>query len=108
MKLSSERLQPGASIISDTFGSAMGETEECKAPIAVAGRVLTYYHGDINMYTVGAAVGTGPNGTVSLMTREEIMTYPDRIVGIVSEIPSYEEWGPEHIKVNGRIWIKIK
>lgn len=108
MKLSSERLQPGASIISDTFGSAMGETEECKTPIAVAGRVLTYYHGDINMYTVGAAVGTGPNGTVSLMTREEIMTYPDRIVGIVSEIPSYEEWGPEHIKVNGRIWIKIK
>ena len=108
MKLSSERLQPGASIISDTFGSAMGETEKCKTPIAVAGRVLTYYHGDINMYTVGAAVGTGPNGTVSLMTREEIMTYPDRIVGIVSEIPSYEEWGPEHIKVNGRIWIKIK
>lgn len=108
MKLSSERLQPGASIISDTFGSAMGETEECKTPIAVAGRVLTYYHGDINMYTVGAAVGTGPNGTVSLMTREEIMTYPDRIIGIVSEIPSYEEWGPEHIKVNGRIWIKIK
>lgn len=108
MKLSSERLQPGASIISDTFGSAMGETEECKTPIAVAGRALAYYYGDINMYTVGAAVGTGPNGTVSLMTREEIMTYPDRIVGIVSEIPSYKEWGPEHIKVNGRIWIKIK
>ena len=108
MKLSSERLQPGASIISDTFGSAMGETEECKTPIAVAGRALTYYHGNINMYTVGAAVGTGPNGTVSLMTREEIMTYPDRIIGIVSEIPSYEEWGPEHIKINGRIWIKIK
>lgn len=108
MKLSSERLQPGGSIISDTYGHSMGYTEECKTPVAVAGRVLAYYDGDINMYTVGAAVGTGPNGTVSLMTREEIMTYPDRIVGIVSEIPSYEEWGPEHIKVNGRIWIKIK
>ena len=108
MKLSSRRLQPGGSIISDTYGHSMGYTEECQTPVAVAGRVLSYYDGDIGMYTVGAAVGTGPNGTVSLMTREEIMTYPDRIVGIVSEIPSYEEWGPEHIKVNGRIWIKIK
>lgn len=108
MKLSSERLQPGGSIISDTYGHSMGYTEECQTPVAVAGRVLSYYDGDIGMYTVGAAVGTGPNGTVSLMTREEIMAYPDRIVGIVSEIPSYEEWGPEHIKVNGRIWIKIK
>ena len=108
MKLSSERLQPGGSIISDTYGHSMGYTEECQTPVAVAGRVLSYYDGDISMYTIGAAVGTGPNGTVSLMTREEIMAYPDRIVGIVSEIPSYEEWGPEHIKVNGRIWIKIK
>ena len=108
MKLSSERLQPGGSIISDTYGHSMGYTDECQTPVAVAGRVLSYYDGDIGMYTVGAAVGTGPNGTVSLMTREEIMTYPDRIIGIVSEIPSYEEWGPEHIKVNGRIWIKIK
>ena len=108
MKLSSERLQPGGSIISDTYGHSMGYTEECQTPVAVAGRVLSYYDGDISMYTIGAAVSTGPNGTVSLMTREEIMAYPDRIVGIVSEIPSYEEWGPEHIKVNGRIWIKIK
>ena len=108
MKLSSERLQPGGSIISDTYGHSMGYTEECQTPVAVAGRVLSYYDGDISMYTIGAAVGTGPNGTVSLMTREEIMAYPDRIVGIVSEIPSYEEWGPEHVKVNGRIWIKIK
>ena len=108
MKLSSERLQPGGSIISDTYGHSMGYTEECQTPVAVAGRVLSYYDGDISMYAVGAAVGTGPNGTVSLMTREEIMAYPDRIVGIVSEIPSYKEWGPEHIKVNGRIWIKIK
>ena len=108
MKLSSERLQPGGSIISDTYGHSMGYTDECQTPVAVAGRVLSYYDGDIDIYTVGAAVGTGPNGTVSLMTREEIMTYPDRIIGIVSEIPSYKEWGPEHIKVNGRIWIKIK
>ena len=40
------------------------------------------------------------------MTREEIKEYPDRIVGIVSEIPDYEEWNG--VKVNNRIWIKVK
>ena len=110
MTKSTARLQAGASIISDTFGSIMGLTDDCKTPIAVAGRVLTYTHEDRNSYPLGAAVCTGPNGTVSLMTREEIMTYPERIVGTVSEIPDYESWesseGP--IQVNGRIWIKVK
>lgn len=110
MTKSTARLQAGASIISDTFGSIMGLTDECKTPIAVAGRVLTYTYEDRDSYPLGAAVCTGPNGTVSLMTREEIMTYPERIVGTVSEIPDYESWesseGP--IQVNGRIWIKVK
>ena len=110
MTKSTARLQAGASIISDTFGSIMGLTDECKTPIAVAGRVLTYTYEDRDSYPLGAAVCTGPNGTVSLMTREEIMTYPERIVGTVSEIPEYDSWesseGP--IQVNGRIWIKVK
>jgi hypothetical protein len=42
------------------------------------------------------------------MTREEIREWPDRIIGIVSEIPQYETWGENNIKVNNRIWIKIK
>ena len=42
------------------------------------------------------------------MTREEIIQYPDRIVGIVSEIPEYDTWGSGDVKVNGRIWIKVK
>jgi len=33
---------PGAQIISDTFGHLMGETNDCKTPLAVAGRVLVY------------------------------------------------------------------
>lgn len=108
MAKSTKRLQPGASIISDTYGHAMGETEECKTPIAVAGRVLAYTYEDRESYPLGAAVCTGPNGTVSLMTREEIREYPERIVGTVSEIPDYEVWGHDNIKVNGRIWIKVK
>ena len=42
------------------------------------------------------------------MTREEIRVWPDRVIGIVSEIPEYETWGSGNIKVNGRIWIKVK
>ena len=45
------------------------------------------------------------------MTREEIQKYPDRIVGTVSCVPEYEEWGDRDrgpVRVNGRIWIKVK
>ena len=109
MKQSNERLQPGAEIISDTYGFAIGETEECQTPIAVCGRVLAYPAEDRYSYPLGAAVCSGPNGTVSLMTREEIKEYPERIIGTVSEIPEYDEWGTEQkIKVNNRIWIRIK
>lgn len=108
MKLATERLQPGAEIISDTFGFAIGETESCKTPIAAAGRVLAYTYEDRNSYPLGAAVCSGPNGTVSLMTREEIKEYPERIIGTVSEIPDYETWGQHEVAVNGRIWIRIK
>ena len=108
MKISTERMQAGASIVSDTFGSAMGETDDCKTPLAVAGRALAYTYEDRNSYPLGAAVCTGPNGTVSLMTREEIMMYPERIVGTVSEIPNYKTWGTGNVEVNGRIWIKVR
>jgi hypothetical protein len=108
MKVSSERLQAGGSIISDTYGSCMGETAECKTPIAVAGRVLAYTYEDRNTYPLGAAVCAAPNGTVSVMTREEIREYPERILGTVSEIPDYEVWGTGNIQVNNRIWIKVR
>ena len=108
MKLSTERLQPGAEIISDTFGFAIGETDEYKTPIAAAGRVLAYPNEDRYSYPLGCAVCSGPNGTVSQMTREEIKEYPERIIGTVSEIPEYKNWGTGNVKVNGRIWIRIK
>lgn len=108
MKLSTERLQPGAEIISDTFGFAIGETDEYKTPIAASGRVLAYPNEDRYSYPLGCAVCTGPNGTVSQMTREEIREYPERIIGTVSEIPEYETWGTGNVKVDGRIWIRIK
>lgn len=108
LELSTKRLQLGGNIISDTFGFSIGETDKAKAPIAVCGRVLAYPYENRYKFTAGAAVCSGPNGTVSLMTREEIKEWPDAIIGYVSEIPEYKEWGTDKIQVNNRIWIKIK
>lgn len=105
---STTRLQPGAQVISDTYGHCMGETETAKTPLAVAGRVLVYTYQPRENYHAGMAVCSAPNGTVDIMTREEIRDYPDCIVGIVSEIPQYETWGTDNVEVNGRIWIKVK
>ena len=108
LELSTKRLQLGGNIISDTFGFSIGETDKAETPIAVCGRVLAYPYEDRYKFTAGAAVCSGPNGTVSLMTREEIKEWPDAIIGYVSEIPEYKEWGSDKIQVNNRIWIKIK
>lgn len=107
LSLSTERLQGGGNICSDTFGFAIGETDKAKMPIAVSGRALAYPNEDRNTYKPGDAVCTGPEGTVSKMTREEIKEYPDRIIGYVSAIPTYDTWGENNVVVNGRIWIKV-
>lgn len=108
LELSTKRLQLGGNIISDTFGFSIGETNKAQTPIAVCGRVLAYPYEDKYKFTAGAAVCSGPNGTISLMTREEIKEWPDAIIGYVSEIPEYKEWGTDKIQVNNRIWIKVK
>jgi hypothetical protein len=43
-----------------------------------------------------------------MMSRREVRKYPDRIIGTVSELPTYEKWGKHDTVVNGRIWIKVK
>lgn len=111
LEKTTERLQHFAGVTSDTWGFAQGETETAKTPIAVAGRVLVYTYQNRNNYKPGDCVCTAPNGTVDIMTREEIINYPDRIVGTVSCVPTYNEWGGGDrppVKINGRIWIKVK
>ena len=93
--------------MSDTFGFAIGKTEKCGTPIAISGRVLAYPYENRNTFKPGDAVCSGPNGTVSKMTREEIKEYPERILGTVSAIPDYEVWENKNVLVDGRIWIKI-
>ena len=102
-----ERMMPACSIISDTFGFAIGQTEKCKTPLAQAGRVLAYPFENRNSYKPGDAVCSGPNGTVSKMTQEEKINHPECIIGYVSCVPNYETWGEKDTKVNGRIWIKV-
>lgn len=116
LALTTKRLMRGCSITSDTWGFAQGETEKAKTPIAVAGRVLAYPLEDRELFKeyIGYSVCSGPNGTVSLMTEEEELKYPWAIVGTVSAVPDYEEWGGGEmadrpsVKVDGRIWIKVK
>ena len=105
-----ERLQSFAGVSSDTWGFCQGETEKAKTPIAVAGRVLVYTYQDRNNYKPGDCVCAAPGGTVDIMTREEIIQYPDRIVGTVSCVPEYLAWGSgdrDPVDVNDRIWIKV-
>ena len=114
MTKSTKRLQPACRLISDTYGSCMGETEDAKTPIAVAGRVLAYPYRDISKYHIGDAVCSAPDGKIDIMSRREIKKYPDRIIGIVSEIPKYNYWHggskeePFEVKVDGRIWIYVR
>ena len=108
LKCADKRLQPGAQVISDTYGNLIGEMEGVETPLAVSGRVLVYPYQARENYHAGMAVCSAPDGTVDIMTREEIKEYPDCIIGIVSEIPSYSFWGTNQVCVDGRIWIKVK
>lgn len=115
MKLTDKRMQKGCKIISDTFGFCIGENEECKTPIAVTGRVLAYPLESITECSehIGDFVCSGPNGTISIMTSEEAIKYPESIVGTISEIPTYTIWHCGNkvttpIQVNGRIWIYVR
>lgn len=106
---SAERMMPGANIVSDTFGFAIGETEQAKTPIAVSGRVLAYPYESREEFkkNIGRPVCSGPNGTVSIMTDEEYRNKGYCVIGTISAVPDYEEWGTGKVKVNGRVWIKV-
>ena len=108
MELSTKRLQRGASVVSNTYGFAIGKTDKACLPIAVSGRVLVYLYEDKEeaKQKIGWPVCSGPDGTVSIMTEEEEEKYPSRIIGTISAIPDYETWND--IPVNSRIWIKVK
>ena len=99
--LSSQRLQPVPYVVSDTYGMLLGNSEG--KPVAVAGRVLVFVDCEVQ---VGDVVCAGENGKATKMTRQEIINYPDRMLGVVSEIPTYDTWND--VEVNNRLWITLK
>ena len=109
LSIADGRLIYGCSIVSDTFGFMIGETDKAHTPIAVSGRVLAYPYEnrEVFRYNIGCFVCSGPNGTVSLMNKEEVWNHPEAIIGQVSAVPDYEYWG-NNVKVNGRVWIKVR
>lgn len=110
LTLATGRMIPGASIVSDTFGFSIGETEKCKTPIAVSGRVLAYPYESREEFkkNIGRPVCSGPNGTVSIMTDEEYREKGYCALGTISAVPDYKEWGTGNVKVNNRVWIHVK
>ena len=109
LSLADGRLIYGCSIVSDTFGFMIGETDKAHTPIAVSGRVLAYPYEnrEVFRHNIGCFVCSGPNGTVSLMDKEEVWNHPEAIIGQVSAVPDYEYWGND-VRVNGRVWIKVR
>lgn len=107
VRISNSRLEPFAGVVSDTYGMCIGIQSDNSAPLAMSGRVMVYTFENRSNFKPGDCVCSGPNGTISIMSREEIKEYPDRIVGIVSEIPEYELWD-DRVSVKGRIWIKVR
>ena len=110
LTLSSKRMQPGAEIISDTFGFAIGQTEKAQTPIATSGRVLAYPYESLEEFknAIGRPVCSGPNGTVSIMTDEEYQKFGYCAIGTISAVPEYETWGENNVAVNNRVWIRVR
>lgn len=102
--LSEKRLQCLPYVISDTFGMVIGDESSDFKPVAVSGRVLVKIN--YKNIEVGDVLCADVDGFATKMTRQEIINYPDRILGIVSEIPTYDVWN--NIEIKDRVWITIK
>lgn len=109
LKESTKRLEPALGVVSDTYGLEFEKSyEENLSPIAIAGRVLVFPYENREGFRIGDPVCAGPGGTASLMTREEVKLWPDRIIGIVANVPGERFCGKDdEICINGRIWIKV-
>lgn len=99
-------MAPAPAVVSDTFGFVIGDEEGATVPIAVAGKVLVYYKSNVKELKAGDAVCASDNGMATKMSRTEIKTYPDRILGYFVGIPEEDEFNG--VPVDGRIWIRVR
>ena len=89
-------------IVSNTSGLTIGDKNN-SYPIAISGRVLAYYEGELEP---GDLVCSTENGKVRKMTDQEKMYHPEIILGKVLYIPKEKEWNG--ILINNRVWIQVK
>ena len=94
-------------IQSDTYGTIMGDSNQNNTPVSVQGRALVYAENKNNL-KLGDQVCSSKNGKIRKMKWYEKILFPEQIVGIVSEFPTYETWGTDNIAVNNRIWLNIR
>jgi len=91
-------------IASDTHGQAVGHVDgENQAPIAVAGWVLACVDKE---YESGTALINNKNGDLTKASISEKILFPERIVAIFQSKEKSQEWNG--VKVNNRMWVKIK
>ena len=103
VRICNERCQLGlAGICSDTYGYGIGMAPG-RAPIAVAGWVLAYVD---RIYTPGTSLTNNELGSLTEMSAEEKLLYPERMVALYHK-PEVEEYY-EKVKVNGRHWVKVR
>jgi hypothetical protein len=91
-------------IATDTYGFGVGHKSNKKQiPISVAGYVLAFVD---KPYPSGTPLTSILDGQLTEMKREDVMKYPERIIGTFIKIEPKEEWN--EILVNGRCWVKVK
>ena len=96
-----------AGVVSDVFGFQIGQTNSQTTPVQVQGRALVYCE-DKSKVKQGDQLCQTKDGKVRKMSWLEKVLHPESIVGFVDEIPEYETWGTNNVKVNGRIWVRLR
>lgn len=94
-------------VVSDTYGFCIGPTSsDYPTPIATTGRVLVKINSSINRNALkpGIMLKAAVDGTADILSKEEYMLNPEKLLGFVSSVPNYLEW--EGIAVNNRVWIR--
>jgi hypothetical protein len=92
-------------IASDTFGFGVGQKDETinQVPIAIGGFVLAFVDA---VYRTGTALTTDRYGGLTVMTKQDKMEYPERIVATFWKPETEAIWNG--ISVNGRHWVKVR
>lgn len=110
-KCDKDRQKNVAGVVSDVFGFQIGEVDgKTNVPIQVAGRALVYQK-NRDKLKLGEPVVQTKDGMVRRLKWYEKLIMPwiqSQIVGYVDEIPEYDIWGRDNIKVNNRVWIRVK